>query len=102
MNQKTIKSINNHISDSLKQLGEVVLLADSNEWSFHLNYSEEDALNVLFIFNHILSNIGIKNGTLDSEEKGEEVGDKLRLLVKDMIGIDGIELANRVLKDKKK
>ena len=96
--KEQIKEVNQHISDALQQWADIMLLADADNWSYLLDYSEKDALNALSIFNHVLSNIGIKNGTLN-EETVLNSTKKLRHLVQDMIRIDSIELANRVLKN---
>lgn len=98
MNKEKIKEINNHISEALEQWSAIMVTADADEWSYLLDYSEEDALNALSIFNHVLSNIGIKNGTLSGENVLNSAK-KLRHVVQDMIGIDSIELTNRVLKN---
>lgn len=98
MNKEKIKEINNHISDALEQWSAIMVTADADAWSYLLEYSEKDALNALSIFNHVLSNIGIKNGTL-SEENVLNSAKKLRHVVQGMIGIDSIELTNRVLKN---
>lgn len=98
MNEEEIKEINSHISDALDQWSYIMVTADADEWAYLLDYSEKDALNALSIFKHVLSNIGIKNGTM-SEENVLNSAQKLRHLVKDLIGIDSIELTNRVLKN---
>jgi hypothetical protein len=98
MNTEKIKEINSHISDALEQWAYIMVTADADEWAYMLDYSEKDALNALTIFNHVLANIGIKNGTLN-EENVLNSTKKLRHLVQDMIGIDSIELTNRVLKN---
>lgn len=98
MTKEKIKEINNHISEALEQWAAIMVTADADEWAYLLDYSEQDALNALTIFNHVLSNIGIKNGTLN-EETVLNSAQKLRNLVKDMICIDSIELTNRVLKN---
>lgn len=98
MNKEKIKEINNHISEALEQWAAIMVTADADEWSCWLDYSEKDALNALTIFNHVLSNIGIKNGTLN-EDNAVNRAQNLCNLVKDLIGIDSIELTKRVLKN---
>jgi hypothetical protein len=98
MNKEKIKEINSHISDALKQWAYIMVTADADEWAYMLDYSEKDALNALTIFNHVLANIGIKNGTLN-EDNAVNRAQNLCNLVKDLIGIDSIELTNRVLKN---
>lgn len=100
-NQPTLeelREINNHISEALEQWSAIMVTADADEWSYWLDYSEKDAFNALTIFNHVLSNIGIKNGTLNEETVLNSMK-KFRHLVQDMIGIDSIALTNRVLKN---
>lgn len=98
MNKEEIKEINRHISDALEQWSAIMVTAEADEWSYLLEYSKQDALNALMIFDHVLTNIGIKNGTIN-EKNVVKIGRKMKSLVKDMIGIDSIELANRVLKN---
>lgn len=98
MNKEKIKEINNHISEALEQWAAIMVTADADEWSYWLDYSEKDALNALIIFNHVFANIGVKNGTLN-EEAVLNSAKKFRDLVKDMIGIDSIELTNRGLRN---
>jgi hypothetical protein len=98
MNKEEIKEINSHISDALEQWAYIMVVADADEWAYMLDYSEKDALNAVTIFNHVLSNIGIKNGTLN-EDNAVNRAQNLCNLVKDLIGIDSIELTNRVLKN---
>jgi hypothetical protein len=94
--KEQIKEINQHISDALEQWANVMLTADANEWAYLLNYSDQDALNAIFIFNHVLSNIGIKNGTLNDKnviEKSKE----LREFIKDYCGLDTVEITRKSL-----
>ena len=74
--KEDIKEINKHISDALKQWSEIMLLADSDEWSYSLEYSDEDVLNALYIFNHVAQNIAIKSGWYKDEE---DIFDKITL-----------------------
>jgi hypothetical protein len=96
--ENSIREVQVHISDALEQWAYIMVTADANEWAYMFDYSEKDALNALSIFNHVFSNIGIKNGTLN-EENVLNSAQNLRHLVKGMIGIDSIELTNRVLKN---
>lgn len=97
MNEKEqIKEINQHISDALEQWSTTMLVADADEWAYHLNYSEQDAMNAIFIFNHVLSNIGIKNGVLNDKNVIEK-SKKLREFIKDYCGLDTIEITRKTL-----
>ena len=94
--KKQIKEINQHISDALQQWADIMLLADADEWAFHLNYSDKDALNAIFIFNHVLMNIGIKNGVLD-DKNAIEKAKQLRQFIKDYCGLDTFEITRKSL-----
>ena len=58
--KKQIKEINQHISDALQQWADIMLLADADNWAYHLEYSDEDVFNAVYIVNHVLMNRGIK------------------------------------------
>ena len=94
--KEQIKEINQHISDALQQWADIMLLADADNWSYQLNYSDKDALNAIFIFNHVLSNIGIKNGVLNDKNVIEK-SKKLREFIKDYCGLDTIEITRKSL-----
>lgn len=94
--REQIKEINQHISDALEQWSTTMLVADADEWAYYLNYSDQDALNAIFIFSHVLSNIGIKNGVLNDKnviEKSKE----LRKVIKDYCGLDTVEITRKSL-----
>ena len=94
--KEQIKEINQHISDALEQWSTTMLVADADEWAYYLNYSDQDALNAIFIFNHVLSNIGIKNGILN-DKNAVEKANKLRDFIKDYCGLDTIEITRKSL-----
>lgn len=95
--EEDIKEINQHISDALKQWSDIMLLADDGEWSCSLEYSDEDMLNALYIFNHVAQNIAIKNGWYKDEDDIFNKITDLRMKIKESYGIDTIELAKKVL-----
>lgn len=97
MNEEEIKEITKHISDSLKQWSDIMLLADSDERDCRLEYSDEDVLNALYIFNHVAQNIAVKNGWYKDEK---DIFDKVtgfREQLKISYGIDSEELAKKIL-----
>lgn len=91
-----IKEINQHISDALEQWSTTMLIADADEWAYLLDYSEQDALNAIFIFNHVLMNIGIKNGVLNDNNVVEK-SKQLRQFIKDYCGLDTFEITRKSL-----
>lgn len=92
-----VKKINKEISGALKFWQEMLLLADADLWAYMLDYSEEDLLNALYIFNHVAQNIAIKNGYFTEENIAEKMA-KYREGIKEGFGFDTIELTNKVLK----
>lgn len=100
-NKSSIKKINKEIKDALKFWQEMLLISDADMWAYMLDYSEEDLLNALYIFNHVAQNIAIKNGYF-TEENVEEKMAKYREGIKEGFGFDTIELTNNVLKRNEK
>lgn len=95
-NLRQIKKINKEISGALKFWQDMLLIADADEWAYYLDYSEEDFLNALCIFNHVSQNIAIKKGYFTEENIEEKMG-KFREGIKEGFGFDTIELTNKVL-----
>lgn len=100
--KEQIKEINQHISDALEQWANVMLTADAHEWAYHLNYSDRDALNAIFIVNHVLQNKAIKNGYLKSQEEAMVRALIFKNAIKDFCGLDTIKLTKECLGVKKK
>lgn len=99
-NFDNIKEINKQISESLRLWGDVALMADADNWSYYLEYSDEDVLSAINIFMHVLMNRGIKSGYLN--ENATEKGIMLRNAISDFCGIDTVKLANDVIRSKGK
>lgn len=91
-----INETNKEIGCSLSLWQDVLLHADADGWAYELNYTEEDLLNALYIFNHIGQNIAIKRGFI-TKENAAEVGSRFKNLVLENLGFDTIDLTNRVL-----
>lgn len=100
LKMEQIAEINRHIRDGLNEWADIMLLADADEWSYHLTYCPRDVMNACLIFQHICSNVGIKAGRIDAE-KAVEFGGRLRQLVMDMTGFDPVELAKKGGEDEK-
>lgn len=95
MNEKEMQSfreVNREMRDMMSNLADIMLTADADQWGHRLDYFPCDLMSATFIFMHTLSNIGIKNGTLD-EQKSEEAGHRLRDLAKFMTGYDTADIA---------
>lgn len=97
-NGDDIKEINKQISESLRFWGDVALMADADNWAYHLEYSDEDVLSAINIFMHVLMNRGIKSGYLN--ENVTEKGIMLRNAISDFCGIDTVKLVNDVIRKK--
>lgn len=95
-NKWEVKRINKDIKGALKFWSDILLLSDADEWSFNLNYADEDLLNALYIFNHVAQNIAIKKGYF-TEENIEQKMMSFREGIKEGFGFDTIELTNKVL-----
>ena len=91
-----IKEVNEHISAALEMWQDVMLQADAMEWAYYLNYTDEDLLNALYIFNHVAQNIAIKKGYLN-EENAEMRMRRFCDCIENCFGFNTIELTNKVL-----
>ena len=96
-----IKIINQAISEALGRWSDIMITADADGWAYLLEYSDEDMLNALFIFNHIWQNRAIKNGVLNTEN-ATEMMEKFKGMIMDVFGIDTIELTNKVVSNMKR
>ena len=92
-----IKEINRHISEALCNWSDVVLHADADNWAYYLEYSDEDMLNALFLFNHVWQNRAIKQGVLSPSNAIERM-DEFRNAIKRVFEIDTCELTDKVIK----
>lgn len=93
--KKQIAEINHHIRDGINQWADTMLMAEADEWAYELNYFPRDIVNACYIFQHVCSNVGIKNGHID-EDRAVEFGKQLRQLVIDMTGYDPVCLVKKI------
>lgn len=96
--KEQIKEINQHISEALEQWSRIMVQADADEWSSMLEYSDEDLLNVLQMFNHVASNKAIKSGVLNESNVFEKMA-RYVITLEDCFGFNSIDLTNKVLND---
>lgn len=100
-NKASIRKINNEIKGALGFWSDMLTISDADEWSYHLEYDEEDLFNALYIFNHIAQNIAIKNGYLNEEN----IEVKVRAFsdgIREGYGFDTVELTNKALRKNEK
>ena len=98
LDNKAIKEVNSHISDALKQWSDIMLLSDSDNWAYMLEYSDEDVFNAVYIVNHVLMNRAIKSGHISNEEVAVNLGREFKDSIKKYSGIDTIELSKKLSK----
>lgn len=79
--------INKGIREGLQRWADIALEAEAKQWAYALTYYPIDLMNATYLFQHVASNIGIKNGHID-EEKALIWGHKLRSLIVEMTGYD--------------
>lgn len=101
-NLNEIKEINQHISDALEQWSDIMITADADNWAYYLNYEKKDALNAVFIANHVLQNIAIKSGYIKDEEDAFKKGTVFRQAILDFCGLDMQEVTREQLSIKNK
>lgn len=85
--QVAIAEVNAEIRNALNQWADIMLEAEAENWAEQLNYFPRDIMNAAYIFQHVLSNVGIKRGLIDIQ-KAEKFGYRLRQLIIDMTGHD--------------
>lgn len=85
--ENSIREVQVHISDALEQWSYIMNKFDADGTAFLLHYSENDLLNIVYMFDHIVSNIGIHKGVV-TEENAEQMGKDIREFVKKYTGVD--------------
>lgn len=83
----SIQEINTHIKEGIEMWADICLRSEADQWACQLNYDEKDMMNVCYLFQHVLSNIGIKAGRI-REKEAVGFGNRFRQLIIDMTGID--------------
>ena len=90
----SIGEVQAHISGALDDWANIMLGIEANQKAFLLHYTEKDLLNAIYIFEHIITNVGINNNTIKNGEMAFLMGKELREYVKKFTSIDTIELTN--------
>lgn len=96
--KEAIKEINQAIRDGLNQWADIALEAEDKQWAVDLNYFPRDLMNATYLFQHVASNIGIKNGII-TEANTEAFSTRLRQLIIDMTGYDPHQFFNEKQSD---
>lgn len=89
-----IREVQVHISDMLKEWADIMLDIEAHQKAHLLHYSEKDLVNAMYIFEHVLANIAIHNGSITPKnvDKATEMGMDLREYVKKYTGLDTHEI----------
>lgn len=91
-----ILKVNEDLREMMNTLADMMLMSEADQWAYLLNYYPRDIMNAVYIFQHVVSNVGIKSGRID-EKTAVEYGHRLSQLVFDMTGYtpaDWIEKEN--------
>ena len=93
----SVREVQVHISDVLKEWADIMLDIEAHQKAHLLHYSEQDLVNAMYIFEHVLSNIAIHNGSITPKnvDKATEMGIDLREYIKKYAGLDTREIAKR-------
>jgi hypothetical protein len=82
---------NKTTQEILDKIANLMLGRSADERSHLYGYNQKDLENACLIFMSVAQYIGITNGTINSPEKAEEVGEQFR---KSVIAITGIDPHN--------
>lgn len=90
----SVREVQVHISDVLKEWADIMLDIEAHQKAHLLHYSEQDLVNAMYIFEHVLLNIAIHNGSITPQNvnKATEMGKDLREYVKKYTGLDTHEI----------
>lgn len=83
------------VAETVSKLSDMTLNLDSTNQSADIRYTDEDVMNVLHIFNHIVSNYVIHHIYQDKKvplqkasDRQFEFGSKMREFIREFTGID--------------
>ena len=95
-----IATAKHEMSDSFWEWSNILIEADTMEWSFSLDFDKRDLYSTLNIFWRVWSNYAIKNGIL-TESNAEEKTGMFAKVIEDCFGINTIKLTEEILNEKK-
>ena len=96
--KQNIQQVNEGLRELMNTLADMMLMSEADQWAYLLNYFPRDIMNAVYIFQHVVSNVGIKSGRID-EKTAVEYGHRLSQLVNDMTGYKPAEWIEKENKD---
>ena len=93
----SVREVQIEISDTLRTWADIMLDIEAHQKAHLLHYSEQDLVNAMYIFEHVLSNVAIHNGSITPKnvDKATEMGIDRREYVKKYTGLDTREIAKK-------
>lgn len=95
-----IAAAKREMSESFWEWSNILIEADTMEWSFFLNFDKKDLFSTLNIFSRVWGNYAIKNGIL-TEGNIEEKTEMFAKAIENCFGINTIKLTEEILNKKK-
>jgi hypothetical protein len=96
--KQTITQVNEGLRGLMNTLADMMLMSEADQWAYLLSYFPRDIMNAVYIFQHVVSNVGIKQGRID-EKTAVEYGHRLSQLVSEMTGYTPADWMDKELKD---
>lgn len=81
------REVNEHIRSALDNWADIMLDMDADNMSCYMDYFQRDIMNATIIFNHVVTNVGIKKGLIN-EDTAADFGRRLRKFILDATGYD--------------
>ena len=96
--KQAIQQVNEGLREQMNTLADMMLMSEADQWAYMLNYFPRDIMNAVYIFQHVVSNVGIKSGHID-EKTAVEYGHRLSQFVFDMTGYKPADWMEKENKD---
>lgn len=95
--KQTVQQVNEGLRKQMNTLADIMLMSEADQWAYLLNYYPRDIMNAVYIFQHVVSNVGIKSGRID-EKTAVEYGHRLSQFVNEMTGYTPADWMDKELK----
>lgn len=95
--KQTIQQVNEGLRELMNTLADMMLMSEADQWAYLLSYFPRDIMNAVYIFQHVVSNVGIKSGRID-EKTAVEYGHRLSQFVNEMTGYTPADWMDKELK----